>query len=64
MKYANQVDYERKPRCRCGKICFDKRTALTKKNWLEEHGKERGLGIYPCPFSNTWHLTSKDKIRK
>ncbi len=49
---------ERKPICRCGKVLFDKKGALTKRNELEKRGKEEKLYIYQCvyqPFG--WHLT-------
>lgn len=54
----------RHAKCRCGKICFDKKTAQTKRNSLERMGLQRGLDIYPCPLGNHWHLTRKDKFRK
>jgi len=43
--------------CRCGKVMFTKIEAQTKRNWLLKRGNERYLRIYPCPESNTWHLT-------
>lgn len=51
---------ERRPRGRCGKIKFDKRTAQTKRNALEREGRER-LRIYSCDECDAWHLTSKIK---
>ncbi len=52
-------DTTRKPICYCGKVCFDKKTAITKKNWLENKGREKKLRVYQCPKSNTWHLTKQ-----
>lgn len=49
--------YERSERCVCGKICFSKKTAQTKKNFLEKMGKEKNLRIYQCTMSDFWHLT-------
>lgn len=49
---------ERKKICVCGKVCFDKRSAQTKKNWLVKKGREKFLRIYQCDQSNYWHLTS------
>lgn len=49
---------ERKPICRCGKVLFDKKGALTKRNELERRGRIEKLYIYQCdyqPFG--WHLT-------
>lgn len=54
-----QNDYERRKRCKCGKISFDKKTAQTKMNDLIRRGKERFLRIYQCPKSDSWHLTSQ-----
>lgn len=51
----------RKPKCVCGKIGFDKKTAQSKRNYLEKgKGKYKGreLRIYKCPESDLWHLTS------
>ena len=47
---------EEKIRCPCGKMCFDKKGAQTRRNSLKRRGGEE-LRIYPCPLSNTWHLT-------
>ena len=47
----------RKPKCSCGKICFDKKAAATKRNFLLRQGDAKCLWIYQCPLSNTWHLT-------
>lgn len=52
----------------CGKVCFDKKTAQTKKNYLEKHNGKR-LRIYQCPLCDyAWHLTHtnvrKNKWRK
>ncbi len=52
----NQINSKR-PLCRCGKVCFDKKTALTKKNDLVRKGREKYLRVYQCPDSDTWHLT-------
>lgn len=48
---------KRKKRCICGKTCFDKKTAQTKKNQLEKIGIEKYLRIYECELCNWWHLT-------
>ncbi len=51
---------ERKTIGKCGKVCFDKKSAQTKKNWLEEKGKEKHLRIYACDqCDGFWHLTKK-----
>ena len=49
---------ERKRRGICGKVCFDKKTAQTKKNFLEKLARER-LRVYSCPSCNCFHLTKK-----
>ena len=50
----------RKDKGPCGKICFDKKGAQTKKNWLERRGNEKLLRIYPCSDCNgAWHLTKR-----
>lgn len=41
----------------CGKVCFDKKSAQTKMNWLLKQGKARYLRIYQCPICNSFHLT-------
>lgn len=46
-------------RCSCGKVGFDKKTAQTKRNQLVKKGNAKALRIYPCPESDTWHLTKK-----
>jgi hypothetical protein len=51
----------RRPRCVCGKVSFDKKTAATKSNSLHLRGNGKGFGIYQCPKSNTWHLTKHVK---
>lgn len=53
---------DRQPLCICGKVCFDKRTAQTKKNSLEEMGNRGKFRIYQCPSSGDrwWHLTSSN----
>jgi hypothetical protein len=43
--------------CSCGKVCFDKKTAETKANFLHKLGKVKKLTIYPCKESGKWHLT-------
>jgi hypothetical protein len=43
--------------CKSGKTCYDKKTAQTKKNLLEDRGNRRALRIYHCPDCNLWHLT-------
>lgn len=52
---------ERKKICVCGKVCFDKKSAQTKKNWLTKRGKEKFLRIYQCSQADYWHLTSTKK---
>lgn len=56
-------DYVANERCVCGKIAFDKKSALTKKNSLERLGRER-LEIYQCRRADTWHLTKLDRYEK
>jgi len=69
MKYRdNFLPIESKGRCSCGKVCLDKKTALTKRNYLggkglEGKGKGAEFRIYQCPESNWWHLTKKAKWR-
>lgn len=55
MKYYTTGGTERKERGPCGKVCFDKKGAQTKKNSM----KEKGIifRIYNCPKCNAWHLT-------
>lgn len=48
---------QRKPIGKCGKVCFDKKGAQTKRNALIRKGNEKNLRIYPCPICNAWHLT-------
>ena len=48
----------RRDKCACGKICFDKKDAATKRNYLSKIGNARNLRIYQCPMSSTWHLSS------
>jgi hypothetical protein len=52
---------ERGKICRCGKVAFDKKGALTKRNALIRRGNERDLRIYQCPESGMqwWHLTKQ-----
>ena len=47
----------------CGKSCFDKKTAQTKKNFLEKHRGKR-LRIYLCPKCEAWHLTNEEKNKR
>lgn len=44
-----------RPRCN-GKICFDKRSAVTSRNLRMKKGSI-DLRIYPCPSCGYWHLT-------
>lgn len=53
------ADYDRRKIGKCGKVCFDKRTAETKRNYLLKLGREEYLRIYNCPICNCWHLTKK-----
>jgi len=53
------VDYPMRETGGCGKICFDKKTAQTKKNWLEKKGRQKFLRIYQCDMCNAWHLTKR-----
>ena len=55
-EYFTDLGGERKKRCACGKVCFDKKTAQTKKNFLENSGGEK-LRIYQCDMSDWYHLT-------
>jgi len=43
--------------CPCGKVCFDKRGAQTKKNMLEKTGRQKHIRIYQCDRSPHWHIT-------
>src|ERR1039458_3666500 len=52
------TDLERRAKCRCGKVSFDKRGAQGKRNQLMKLGKVKKLRIYQCPLLDTWHLTS------
>ncbi len=57
----SESSMERKPIGYCGKVCFDKRTAQTKKNYLERMGRARHLRIYSCQQCDAWHLSNDDK---
>lgn len=50
-------------RGRCGKVCFDKRTAETKRNTLEREGREK-MRIYNCEDCSAWHLSKINKYKK
>lgn len=52
-------EIKRKPICVCGKVGFDKKSALTKANHLKKRGRERFLRVYPCHMSDYWHLTKR-----
>jgi hypothetical protein len=62
--WGNATEYVRPPRGRCGKVCYEKKTAQTKKNMLEHRGLEWGLRIYACPQCNAWHISRLNKYRK
>lgn len=62
--YSAPTSFKEGDRCRCGKVCFSKRTAQTKSNFLHNRGNARHLRIYPCPESNTWHLTNSDRANE
>lgn len=53
----------KRPICQCGKVCFDKKTAQTKRNQLERMGGEKYLRVYQCPQSDYWHLTKATNYR-
>lgn len=53
-----EVDLGRKKICECGKVCFDKKGAQTKANWLKRRGNQKYLRVYQCEVSDYWHLTS------
>ena len=55
------IPSERNKICKCGKVCFDKKSAQSKRNSLIRMGKERYLRIYQCDISDCWHLTKKEK---
>lgn len=46
---------ERKQRGVCGKVCFDKKGAQTKRNSMQEKGIM--FRIYNCEDCSAWHLT-------
>lgn len=60
-RFGNDSMMLRRPVCLCGKVSFNKKDAQTKRNHLIDKGIERYLRIYPCPQSNTWHLTKVPK---
>lgn len=63
MRFQNTaIPLDRKESCKCGKVCFDKRGAQTRRNELIKHGREKYLRIYQCDLSNAWHLTKKEPI--
>lgn len=60
---SNHVFFKEKGNlCECGKVCFTKRDAQTKVNFLTKRGREKSLRIYPCPYQKphfpAWHITS------
>lgn len=59
MFYNNNT--ERRPIGKCGKVCFDKKAAQTKVNWLLKMGREKYLRIYNCSDCDAWHLTKLKK---
>jgi len=64
MRTDNQADFNfSRPRCECGKISFDKKTAATKSNCLHHRGNGKKFRIYQCPKSNMWHLTKSIRPR-
>jgi hypothetical protein len=58
MRYFGQVEYERREKCRyCGKVCFRKKDAQTKRNSMLKSGVKDYLRIYQC--HGNWHLTTE-----
>ena len=44
-------------------MSFDKKGALSKKNWLEKKGNEKSLRVYQCDEDDTnWHITSENEF--
>lgn len=50
-------------RCKTGKPCFDKKSAITAKNKREKESHQK-LRVYQCPDCGGWHLTSQVKEEK
>lgn len=48
---------QKRGQCPCGKVCFSKKAAQSKRNFLHKIGNERFLRIYQCHMSDWWHLT-------
>lgn len=55
--------HERFGRCPCGKVSFDKKSALTKKNDFGKRGNG-AMRIYQCDQSDFWHLTKLFRYKK
>lgn len=44
-----------------GKICYDKKDAQQKRNWVERRGRGKDMRIYQCPSCGYWHLTKETR---
>lgn len=53
----DEVKPDRRPLCSCGKVSFTKAEAHFKMKSLLKMGRVSALRSYPCPESNTWHIT-------
>jgi hypothetical protein len=61
IKYIESSIEGRKPKCeKTGKIIFDKKTGITKINYLKKEGKGNKdyYRVYQCEFCDFWHITS------
>ena len=52
---------KKKDRCECGKVCFNKREAQEKKNFLHKLGRAKFLRVYQCDLCDFFHLTKQRK---
>ncbi len=55
MLSLNQKQNQKK-KCGCDKVCYDKRSALTKKNSMMYSGMAHNLRVYQ--HHGCWHITS------
>lgn len=47
----------------CGKVCYDKKSAMTAVNYAKHKNEHHKIPIraYYCEDCNYWHLTSQEK---